>query len=348
MPQTRWFNDLVEDSRLNATILPNGRDTRHISYPQSDTPSGRPRAVEEIWRRKRDLGAAGNRRVWVEECVLGRVGECRAVKEIWKPSNERVSEKMSYQQELYALAKFSQPRYAHCFVKSHGWFDNDTCIYIVMEYLPYGDLQAWLDVPFPEHEAKNITAQLVDGLEFMHNNGFAHRDLKPPNILIASPRPEWWVKLADFGISKRIQESSALHTMHIGTSGFIAPEVMGIFHHDDDLDEEDISYTQKVDMWALGETVCRMMTAGCPTFESVKQLAKFVRGESFPTEKLHNVKASTTCCDFVEQAMAPSAKKRLSASEAKNHTWLETTSLSNQVGQEGTSTYDPVALIANQ
>jgi serine/threonine protein kinase len=48
-----------------------------------------------------------------------------------------------------------------------------------MEYLEHGDLQKHLDKPFPEAETKEIASQLVEGLAFMHDNGFAHRDLKP-------------------------------------------------------------------------------------------------------------------------------------------------------------------------
>ena len=48
-----------------------------------------------------------------------------------------------------------------------------------MEYLEHGDLQKHLTGPLPEVEAKEISSQLVEGLVFMHDNGFAHRDLKP-------------------------------------------------------------------------------------------------------------------------------------------------------------------------
>lgn len=48
-----------------------------------------------------------------------------------------------------------------------------------MEYLPLGDLSHYLSKPIPENEALDITQQLLEGLQFMHNLGFAHRDLKP-------------------------------------------------------------------------------------------------------------------------------------------------------------------------
>ena len=48
-----------------------------------------------------------------------------------------------------------------------------------MEYLPNGDLHKYLTSPLPETEGQHIVFQILEGLDFMHDNGFAHRDLKP-------------------------------------------------------------------------------------------------------------------------------------------------------------------------
>jgi serine/threonine protein kinase len=48
-----------------------------------------------------------------------------------------------------------------------------------MEYLGLGDLEGYLQNPLSHIEARQITKQLLEGLEFMHNSDFAHRDLKP-------------------------------------------------------------------------------------------------------------------------------------------------------------------------
>jgi serine/threonine protein kinase len=50
-----------------------------------------------------------------------------------------------------------------------------------MEYFQHGDLHDYLSVtaPLPEAEAQQITSQILEGLSFMHDNSFAHRDLKP-------------------------------------------------------------------------------------------------------------------------------------------------------------------------
>ena len=48
-----------------------------------------------------------------------------------------------------------------------------------MEYLPAGDLSKYIDPSLPEEQGRQIVYQLLEGLSFMHEAGFAHRDLKP-------------------------------------------------------------------------------------------------------------------------------------------------------------------------
>ena len=69
-------------------------------------------------------------------------------------------------------------------MKSFGWYENSDDIFLAMEYLPNGDLQKFLGSPMPENEGANIITQISEGLQFMHDHGFAHRDLKPAVCLI--------------------------------------------------------------------------------------------------------------------------------------------------------------------
>ncbi|KAI4159177.1 MAG: hypothetical protein LQ342_006824 [Letrouitia transgressa] len=139
--------------------------------------------------------------------------------------------------------------YEQSFVKSFGWYDDNDDVFIAMEYLPYGDLHKYLGSPLPESEGQHIVSQLLEGLHFMHDHDFAHRDLKPNNILVVREGPDWWVKIADFGISKRATEGlTALRTI-TGTPAFTAPEVFPFFRT---ADASNNSYTNAVDVWSLG------------------------------------------------------------------------------------------------
>lgn len=76
----------------------------------------------------------------------------------------------------------SRVQYEACFVKSFGWFECTEAVYITMEYLPHGDLHLYLRQVrsiLPPEEARQVVYQTLEGLEFMHANNFAHRDIKP-------------------------------------------------------------------------------------------------------------------------------------------------------------------------
>jgi serine/threonine protein kinase len=151
------------------------------------------------------------------------------------------------------------------------------------------------------------------------------------NILVFSPRPQWWVKLSDFGISKRLQNSTLLRTMGVGTRGFVAPEVLGLFpaeeseeDGEDEPDGEDGggAYTFAIDIWALGETVVRMLT-GQPTFSQPRELTRYVVSSGpFPLHKLQACGTSDLGCAFVLWTMEPAAKDRPTAEQAASDGWL--------------------------
>ncbi|XXG96411.1 hypothetical protein Hte_002693 [Hypoxylon texense] len=189
-----------------------------------------------------------------------------------------------------------------------------------MEYFENGDLQKYLTRPLPETEAKTIISQVLEGLKFMHDNGFVHRDLKPGNIMVVNASPDWFVKIADFGISKwRQQDVTSLRTIHRGTLGFAAPEAMGCVP-----DNEQKSYTASVDMWSLGGVTYRILTNATP-FPNYFALHQYVMGGAdFPFEGLQVRSVTDQVQQFIVALMSPDPMKRPDSTAANKHPWITT------------------------
>lgn len=75
------------------------------------------------------------------------------------------------------------------FVHFYGWFETSDSLYLAMEYFPLGDLHKCVASSgvCTEDEAKAVACQLLEGLNFMHQMGFTHRDLKP-QVSYQSPK----------------------------------------------------------------------------------------------------------------------------------------------------------------
>ena len=91
-----------------------------------------------------------------------------------------------------------------------GWYESDDYVHIAMEYVSHGHLRHYLEVERSESEAKTITRQLLEGLSVIHQEGFAHRDLKPE--VRASSLLFWFKRQADKGI----EYLGSLHISHMG------------------------------------------------------------------------------------------------------------------------------------
>ena len=93
------------------------------------------------------------------------------------------------------LFKVNHSQRQDLFIHFYGWFENDTSIFLAMEYFELGDLEKFTTPKLTERDAKRIGKQLLEGLQVLHEDHLAHRDLKPPNIFVARCAPDWWINL---------------------------------------------------------------------------------------------------------------------------------------------------------
>ncbi len=101
--------------------------------------------------------------------------------------------------------------------------DERDCPYIAMELLSGSTLAARLasGEPLPLETTLDIIVQLCEGLQFAHDHGIVHRDVKPANIWLLK---NGGVKLLDFGIAKIDGVSVTQHGGIVGSAGYMAPE----------------------------------------------------------------------------------------------------------------------------
>ncbi len=128
--------------------------------------------------------------------------------------------------------------------------------------------------------------------------------------------PNWWVKIADFGISKRIDETF-LRTI-IGTEAYLAPEVRGLYTAGSKEGDESI-FSFAVDIWAVGAIAFRIVT-GRLAFPPGRKLFDYVVGGSpFPIDESMN----SEYAKFVTETMAASPRQRPTSQQALSFEWIQ-------------------------
>ncbi|KAJ5708649.1 hypothetical protein N7488_008450 [Penicillium malachiteum] len=307
--------ELVSDMKLNAEIC--GNFTYHDTF-EPDFNGGLGGKKREKWEKGKFLGQGTYGTVWLEKCVTGQgpnsqsTAKMRAVKIIVKRADP--SHRSYCNQELQAIAKFSHKKYKGLFVRSLGWFETPESIFITMEYIEQGNLSAHLKAPLPEDEARHISWQLLLGLKELHENKFAHRDLKPDNIFVMRLGPRWWVKIGDFGFSKRYNQGSGLYSQ-VGTYLFLAPEILP--------GTAKSTYTYAVDMWSLGVTIFFILSHVYP-FESTPA---FKQNFQFPFAPLVSHSISQNGQSFLQSLLKADPSTRMTTQDAFESAWLASPAL---------------------
>jgi len=146
-------------------------------------------------------------------------------------------------------------RVKHPFLANlHFSFQSESSLFFIMDFINGGEVFHHLsnEGSFSEERARFYTAEIILGLEYLHNNGVVYRDLKPENLLL---NHEGHVVITDFGLSKEgLFEAESTTKTFCGTPEYLAPEVI-----------RGEKYTKAVDWWSLGTLLYEMMN-GLPPF----------------------------------------------------------------------------------
>ncbi|KAK6352525.1 putative protein serine/threonine kinase [Orbilia blumenaviensis] len=175
--------------------------------------------------------------------------------DVESPDDDDISD---LQNEIGILASLRHPNVTEHYVS----FFKSHFLWIVMELVDYGSCAELVfrsqskGRPFSDESiCKIILRETIKALAYIHENHLIHRDLKAANILLSS---EGDVKLADFGVSARVEEHVPSKNTFVGTPLWMAPEIINTR-----LSKEK-GYTSKIDIWSLGITAYEIATGKPP------------------------------------------------------------------------------------
>lgn len=230
-------------------------------------------------------------------------GQTRAVK-MFKP--EWYNRTLIYR-ELHMSTKLDHKS----LVKSYGFVKMDWSIFkdtwFLVQELMKDSLLIEVKSGIKHDVIPKYTRQILEGLQYLHEHGLIHRDIKAANILVAF---NGTVKIGDFDFIKKLKqyETAERASCIVGTVCWMSPEAL----KGDMLDT-------KTDVWGLGCTVIEMFTKE-PPFKSERDAKVQLR--DLTREVIIADDIPSLAKDFVKQSLIKDFKKRPYALHLLHHDWL--------------------------
>jgi DNA-binding beta-propeller fold protein YncE len=147
--------------------------------------------------------------------------------------------------------------------------DASEQLFIAMRYVEGNDLKQLLrDGPLSVERTIEVCGQVAQALDFAHERGLVHRDVKPSNVLLDA---RGHVYLTDFGLTKRLAEPRMVEPGLFGTIDYVAPEQI----RGDGVD-------RRADVYSLGCLLCECLTGEPPFRRATEAAALFAHLEEEP------------------------------------------------------------------
>lgn len=237
-----------------------------------------------------------------------------------------------FRREAEAAAALNHPH----IVSVYDVGNDGDLSYIIMEFVDGLDLKELIlrTGPLPLPRITDIGAQVASALQYAHDRGMVHRDIKPHNIMVAA---SGLVKVADFGIASLLSEvAQPDEALQPGTVQYSAPEQI-----------RNAAVTPRTDIYSLGVVLYEAMTGFLPfPAENAAAVAQAqLRDEPVPPSTLHT-DVPPAMDRVILRAMAKNPRDRFAtaadlASELQAYSSANTATHNGVAGGYATSTHRP-------
>ncbi|KAK6460808.1 kinase-like domain-containing protein [Scheffersomyces coipomensis] len=236
-----------------------------------------------------------------------------AIKQIDLESDQTDLFEINKEIQIISECQLSQiTQYLGCFVKRYQ-------LWIIMEFVDGGSLFEMLR-PGPikdETVVSIIIKEMLIALDYLHNQGKIHRDLKSQNVLLSK---QGEIKLTDFGVSAQLSSSFSRRNTTVGTPYWMAPEVI--------LNNSG-GHSFKADIWSLGCCAYEVYNGKpplqnkFPPMKALQRISSCYRNNDFiDMIGLSELGISSLFNDFLTKCFIVDPRDRYSASKLLNHKFI--------------------------
>ncbi|CAK67442.1 unnamed protein product (macronuclear) [Paramecium tetraurelia] len=227
----------------------------------------------------------------------------KRVQKNYQIQQKKLEQEQSLKNEIQIMKELSHPN----IISFHQVFETNKHINLVLELIQGGELLKQGQYK-SIRDARMVARQLALCVDYMHQKGIMHRDLKPQNILCKSNTSD--VLIADFGLATHIKESKQLY-YRCGTTGYVAPEILMY-------KEGTKMYNEKCDIFSLGVIYYQLIYNTHP-FKDTQKAGILKKNMAVEYKFEDSIKVPQSCKDLIAQMLKSNPKQRPTASQILRH-----------------------------